>query len=109
MKSRHLIVAVQHRFLELVLVAGVLGCAISGAAAQSVVGGMTPSQRPKDAPRITELQRDPAWYRKALTGVSKPYPLSLLFLDRQGDWYTPFTRPGAPNVYDIRGWFSARR
>lgn len=79
----------------------------SPALAQRVVGGVTPAQRPVDAPRISEVKRDQAWFRRALAGVSKPYPPSLLFLERQGDWYTPFTRPGMPGPYDLRRWFSA--
>jgi hypothetical protein len=79
------------------------------AAAQQVVGGITPAERPAHAPRITQTNHDQAWYRRALTGVSKPYPQTLSFLDHQGDWYTPFIRPGMPNFYDLRRWHSTAR
>jgi hypothetical protein len=36
--------------------------------------------------------------------VSQPYPASLRFLEDQGNWYTPFNRPGMLPPYDIRGW-----
>jgi len=81
----------------------VLGAAPS-ALAQEVVGGLTPSERPASAPRITAFTHDQVWYQRALTGVSEPYPRSLLFLDNQGGWYTPFDRPGMPGPYDIRRW-----
>lgn len=76
-----------------------LPCAVL---AQEVVGGITPSVRPEKAPKLAQVSHDQAWYQRALTGVSKPYPQSLLWLDHQGDWYTPFTRRGATGPYDIR-------
>ncbi|MCA0405856.1 MAG: hypothetical protein LCH39_06875 [Proteobacteria bacterium] len=79
------------------------------ATAQQVVGGVTPWERPASAPRIIEVKHDQTWYRRALTGVSQPYPASLGFLDHQGDWYTPFIRPGMPGFYDLRRWHSAGR
>jgi hypothetical protein len=68
------------------------------------IAGTTPSQRPVGAPVIVDVQRDAEWYRRALTGISTPYPASLRFLEDQGNWYTPFTRPGMLPPYDIRGW-----
>jgi hypothetical protein len=52
--------------------------------------------------------RTPAWYAQALTGISQPFPYSLRFLEDQGNWYTPFNRPGMPGRYDIRGWHQGR-
>ena len=68
------------------------------------IAGVTPSQRPESAPTITEATRTPEWYEQSLTGVSKPYPASLNFLESQGNWYTPFNHPGMLEPYDIRGW-----
>jgi hypothetical protein len=68
------------------------------------VAGVTPSQRPAGAPRISRLARDPEWLQHALRGVSAPYPASFNFLHDQGNWHTPFTQPGAPGPYDLRGW-----
>lgn len=68
------------------------------------IAGLEPSQRPEGAPAIREVQRDAEWYRRALTGISQPYPASLRFLEDQGNWYTPFNRPGMTGPYDIRGW-----
>jgi hypothetical protein len=68
------------------------------------IAGLKPDQRPEDAPLITEASKDHAWYAKALTGISQPFPNSLRFLDDQGNWYTPFNRPGMTGRYDIRGW-----
>ncbi len=61
-------------------------------------------------PYSSELNRmgietlDGDWYREALTGVERPYPYSLKFLEDQGAWYTPFNRPGMTGRYDIRHW-----
>lgn len=68
------------------------------------IAGSAPAQRPQGAPQIVAVDRSGAWYTEALHGVSKPYPYSLRFLENQGNWYTPFSRPGAPGRYDIRGW-----
>lgn len=67
------------------------------------VAGTTPDRRPDGAPQINHYDKDAAWYGRALRGVVEPYPASLVWLDDQGAWYTPFTRPGMPGVYDIRG------
>lgn len=85
-------------------------CAWVGSATFSValaypIAGVKPNERPEGAPRITEVQHDRSWYKKALHGVSEPWPPSLLFLERQGNWYTPFDRPGMPGRYDVRGWY----
>ena len=69
------------------------------------IAGIDPSERPQGAPVIQSVQKDSSWYVAALTGVSQPYPDSLRFLEDQGNWYTPFNRPGMPGRYDIRGWY----
>lgn len=68
------------------------------------VAGVTPSERPANAPVITETHKDGNWYSSALEGVEKPYPQSLRFLEDQGNWFTPFRKPGMTGPYDIRGW-----
>lgn len=69
------------------------------------VAGLTPWQRPTPAPRLTA---DPPLNRKiALHGVSEPVPASIRFLDNQGGWHTPFTHPGMPGPYDLRGWHAS--
>ncbi len=72
------------------------------------IAGLQPDRRPEGAPVQGPLQKDAAWYRHALTGISRPYPYSLRFLEDQGRWYTPFTHPGAPPPYDLRGWHRQR-
>jgi len=75
------------------------------AAGEYPIAGTTPDHRPEGAPVIHEVVKDEAWYDHALRGVEQPYPPSVLrFLEDQGDWYTPFTRPGMTGRYDIRGW-----
>ena len=76
----------------------------SMAATDYPIAGMTPWQRPVNAPVIEWVKHDKVWYEKALTGINTPYPRSLYFLDNQGHWYTPFIRPGMPAPYDLRGW-----
>ncbi len=68
------------------------------------VAGVEPSKRPATAPTLTETKKGSGWYTEALTGVDRPYPYSLRFLEDQEAWYTPFTRPGMIGPYDIRGW-----
>lgn len=68
------------------------------------VAGEAPSIRPPWAPRIEEVKKTSAWYEKALTGLSEPYPLSFGFLEDQGNWYTPFNHPGMTDPYDLRDW-----
>ncbi len=72
--------------------------------ADQFIAGVEPSQRPAGAPVITSFNKDAAWYRHALSGVTAPYPPSLRFLESQGAWYTPFNRPGLTGPYDIRNW-----
>ena len=68
------------------------------------IAGVIPHQRPEGAPRIQQVLKDSGWYGRALTGVSRPYPYSLRFLEDQGNWNIPFDRPGMTGRYDIRGW-----
>jgi len=95
--------------MRLAIVVGILGLAAIGSTSMPAaeedgfVAGTTPDRRPEGAPEITHYDKDAAWYAQALRGVAEPYPTSLLWLDDQGAWYTPFSRPGMPGVYDIRG------
>ena len=73
-------------------------------AGEAFIAGVQPDRRPENAPVISSVERDAAWFQRALTGVSRPYPASLRFLDDQGNWYTPFNHPGMTGPYDIRGW-----
>jgi len=77
---------------------------LSAAEGDILVAGVHPDQRPANAPVIAQLQKDRAWYDNALRGVIPPFPPSLRFVEDQGNWYTPFTRPGMVSRYDIRGW-----
>lgn len=79
---------------------------VTGVQAQEFIGGSTPDVRPANAPVIVTVKKDNAWYKQALKGIGTPYPASLKFLEDQGNWYTPFTVPGMPAPYDIRGLHS---
>ncbi len=72
--------------------------------AEYPVAGVEPSARPEGAPVIEKAKKDAGWYTHALTGLSEPYPASFRFLEHQGNWYTPFIRPGMTGRYDIRQW-----
>ena len=74
-------------------------------AAAAPVAGLAPNMRPAEAPTVTApLAQDAA----PLHGISKPTPESVeKFMRDQGNWYTPFTVPGMPGPYDIRGWHSS--
>jgi len=68
------------------------------------IAGAKPSQRPANAPVLSVVNHPGEWYSQALHGVDRPYPHSLRFLEDQGNWHTPFNRPGMLYRYDIRGW-----
>ena len=68
------------------------------------VAGEAPSVRPPWAPMLKEFKKDEAWYERALTGLSEPYPPSFRFLEDQGGWHTPFNHPGMTSPYDLRNW-----
>lgn len=68
------------------------------------VAGLVPNARPKNAPIVRTFAPVAEWRKQALTGISEPYPSSLAFLDSQGNWYSPFDRPGMTGPYDLRGW-----
>ena len=68
------------------------------------VAGTQPSERPANAPVVESPAKDKSWYADALHGVTQPYPYSLRFLEDQGAWFNPFTKPGMTGPYDIRGW-----
>ncbi len=72
------------------------------------VAGVKPDRRPEGAPVVREYRKDAAWYERALTGITPPYPYSLKFLEDQGAWYTPFIHPGMLPPYDLRGWHRAK-
>lgn len=69
------------------------------------VAGLTPWQRPAGAPRIDMAM--PTDMRAATQGIAAPALSGLAFLDHQGGWYTPFSRPGMTEPYDLRGWHAA--
>lgn len=86
-------------FLTFSVLLGVVGVATA-----YPIAGVSPDKRPDGAPVVAEYPKDAAWYNNALRGVDRPYPASFKFLEDQGAWYTPFTRPGMTGRYDIRHW-----
>lgn len=68
------------------------------------IAGTTPWQRPEGAPALEWVKREQEWFQESLTGINRPYPRSLYFLDNQGNWYTPFVQQGMLPPYDLRGW-----
>ncbi len=76
--------------------------AISAPGVAAEIAGLAPDRRPVNAPTITEVRHPPGWMEQALRGVSEPIPPGLGFLADQGAWYTPFDRPNATGLYDIR-------
>lgn len=94
--------------VRIVWVLGMIAGAPSlGQAAQDgyPIAGLEPHERPAAAPKITEMRKDDAWYRRALTGLPEPHPQSFRFLEDQEAWHTPFISPGMIGPYDIRGWY----
>ena len=82
----------------------IIGTCSQTLSADIPIAGVKPHERPQHAPAITAVTRNADWYKRALTGISRPYPASLRFLEAQGNWYTPFIHPGATSPYDLRGW-----
>jgi hypothetical protein len=77
---------------------------VAGFSQDVFIAGVDPSERPADAPVISETVKDPSWFAAALSGVEEPFPDSLGFLEDQGAWFNPFLRPGMTGPYDIRDW-----
>ena len=76
------------------------------AEAVNPIAGLKPHERPAEAPTIMEVQKDGGWYNNALQGLEPPHPSNFRFLEDQGNWHTPFNRPGMTGRYDIRAWHS---
>lgn len=71
------------------------------AATAAEVVGMAPDRRPGAAPRLRIVAPE----RQQQMQVGLPEKLDgLRFIRDQGNWYTPFDRPGMPPPYDLRGW-----
>lgn len=84
-----------------------LGFMVASPQAQSDAGfvaGLAPYERPANAPVISQALRSPEWSQRLVRGIEQPLPQGLHFLKDQGQWYTPFNRPGMPGYYDLRGW-----
>ena len=76
-------------------------------AEQPFVAGLTPYQRPAGFPVLTTPPAFLVRSAQATHGISAPVPESISnFLKYQGAWYTPFSRPGAKQPYDIRSWYA---
>lgn len=71
------------------------------------IAGLAPYERPAGAPVVKSVGMTPEARAQATRGVAQPLPPGLGFLNDQGAWYTPFTQPGMPGVYDIRGMHKA--
>ena len=82
---------------------------IANAETSYPIAGTQPDWRPVGAPFIQDYKKDKGWYARALTGLEQPYPISFRFLEDQGNWYTPFTRPGMLDRYDIRQWHGSKK
>lgn len=72
--------------------------------AEEFIGGTTPSVRPARAPVIETFAMTREDEKTFFHGVSKPYPPSLMFVNKQGAWFTPFSHPGMSGKYDLRDW-----
>lgn len=92
-----------NRKLRLLWILG-LSWGLTALAEEPFIAGLAPDMRPAGAPRLETYDKDADWYRRALTGISRPYPASLRFLEDQGAWHNPFIVPGMTGPYDIRNW-----
>lgn len=94
MKTKHL--------CQALLLTALTGSALAQSPPGKIIAGLTPAERPANAPRIAAVL--PPDKTQALHGVTEPTPPSLKFLEHQGAWFTPFTHPGMTPPYDLRGW-----
>jgi hypothetical protein len=74
---------------------------------EAEIAGVAPDQRPARAPSVTQVGKSAEWYCRALTGIDRPYPASLRFLEDQGGWHSPFIVAGMTGRYDIRNWHAS--
>ena len=83
---------------------------ITNAGEAKYIAGVEPDRRRADIPVITKTNKDSTWQKRALSGLSQPYPEHVLqFLKDQGNWFSPFMHPGMPNLYDIRNWHKSKK
>lgn len=67
------------------------------------VAGLQPHSRPTGAPVIKEVVKNQIIVNKELWGIEPPLPPNIAnFLSNQGNWFTPFSRPGMLSPYDLR-------
>ncbi len=71
------------------------------------IAGTAPDARPELAPVQTQYVKGASWYCRATTGIERPMPASLRFLEDQEGWYSPFIVAGMTGRYDIRNWHAA--
>ena len=90
------------RFARWAIVPLIAMASAASAQTPAYIAGVQPDSRPAAAPKIERYEKPAGWLDRAARGIEKPYPESLKFLDDQGAWYTPFTRPGMTGPYDIR-------
>ncbi len=68
------------------------------------IAGTAPDARPALAPVQSGYVKAASWYCRATTGIERPFPASLRFLEDQEGWYSPFIVAGMTGRYDIRNW-----
>ena len=73
-------------------------------AAQVEIAGLAPDRRPVSAPTITSAPVSNELKAHRLFGVVPPWPGNVERIAEQGNWYSPFFRPGMTGPYDLRGW-----
>lgn len=68
------------------------------------VAGLAPDRRPEGVPIQDAPEGGARMESLLLRGISKPIPESIQrWIKDQGGWFTPFSRPGMPSPYDVRG------
>ncbi|MBF0248124.1 MAG: hypothetical protein HQL36_08645 [Alphaproteobacteria bacterium] len=68
----------------------------------ATVAGMNPAERPSWAPKVSQIKWEDGRLKKAMRGIPEQVAANLTFFGKQGNWYTPFERPGMTGLYDIR-------
>lgn len=74
------------------------------------IAGVAPSQRPEGAPVVSTVANAAQLETRLLHGITKPVPESIQhWVKDQGGWFNPFSRPGMPGRYDLRGWHDGKK
>ncbi len=73
------------------------------------IAGLAPDRRPEGAPVMSAPAETTPTEARMVQGIPQPVPESISrWIKDQGGWFTPFSHPGMPGRYDLRGWHDGK-